>query len=99
MGSGLFPWKQPVVRLCTPAVFFPVEKEDLLETGRKFNLSGITALADFFRYRDSTGSKGDVPEAQRGHFAETEGCAVGDGKLRLVLQILCAEDQLHNLFF
>ena len=90
--------KEPVLWLRAAAAFFPVKKQDVLKPHGELDLSGITALADFFRYRDGTGSKGDVPEAQRCHFAETECGTVSDGKLCLMLQVLRAEDELHGFF-
>ena len=99
VGSRPLSGKEPVIRLCPTAALFPVLVEDLLQTIGKFNFTGIPAFADFFRDRNRTIGKGDVPETKGGDFTEPQGSTVGNGKFRLMFQVLCSEDQLHGFFF
>ena len=99
MRTGFLPGKEPVIRFCTLAAFFPVLVEDLFQAYREFDLAGITTLADFFRDRNRTIGKGNVAETKGGDFAEPKGGAIGNGKLCLMFQVLRAEDQLHDFFF
>ena len=73
MRTGFLPGKEPVIRFCTLAAFFPVLVEDLFQAYREFDLAGITTLADFFRDRNRTIGKGNVAETKGGDFAEPKG--------------------------
>ena len=99
MGSFFGSGEEPVLGLCPAAAFLPVPDKDVLKAHGKFDLSGITVLADFLGNGDDPVSEGDITETEGDHFAHTQGCAVSDGKCGHVFDVLCSKDDRHDVRF